>query len=445
MAGRTSQVDQAAAISRAAQAGPQAAAFREHLVEVIGSPAFKGSRRSQEFLQHIVESALKGHFDELKERALGVELFGRPAAYDTGDDAIVRVTASDVRRRLHHYYADAANGDRLQITLPAGSYIPEFRQLTQETPAIPEVVVESAAILPDTLPVAPATRLGLPIVVSFAAGALCLLLFLWVFNQRDSQDGLPPKLIEPWSAMFQPNRETRIVYCDPDISRIQGLLSFHISLSDYANHQYIPPTLQVAPEMQRALRTMRGVNVAAVDAAIGLSVSELGLKNSHVVKTHLARGLQLIDFKTEDNFVLLGSPRSNPWFALFDDELDFRFEYDETLKTEIVHNTNVQSGETARYVPTAQGWDTGQAYAVIAFVANPGQTGHALLLAGSNAEATEAAGKLIVNVDLLSKMLKQHGIDPQGRPQHFEALLKVATMAGTSNTFEVIACHKLRR
>ncbi|MEP6537746.1 MAG: hypothetical protein ABJF23_20590 [Bryobacteraceae bacterium] len=436
-------MDQAAAISRAAQAGPQASAFREHLVEVIGSPAFKGSRRSQEFLQHIVENALRGHFDELKERALGVGLFGRPASYDTGDDAIVRVTASDVRRRLHHYYADAANADGLQIDLPSGSYIPEFRQVAQEAAAPPRAAI---VIAPDTVPpIVRGTRVWVWALGAFAAGALCVLLFLGLSGKRSSLEASAPRLIEPWAALFQPNRPTRIVYCDPDISRIQGLLNFHISLSDYANHQYMPTSLQIAPEMQRALRTMRGVNVAAVDAAIGLSISELGLRDSHAVKTYTARALQLIDFKTEDNFVLLGSPRSNPWFALFDDELDFRFQYDETLKTEIIHNSNVQAGEVARYVPTAQGWDTGQAYSVIAFVANPGQTGHALLLAGSNAEATEAAGKLIVNTDLLAKMLKQNGIDPQGRPQHFEALLKVATMAGTSNTFEVIAFHKLRR
>jgi hypothetical protein len=196
--------------------------------------------------------------------------------------------------------------------------------------------------------------------------------------------------------------------------------------------------------MQRAVQTMRGVNVASVDAAIALGVSELGAKYSHRLKTHTARSLQLIDFKTEDNFLLLGSPRSNPWFTLFDEELDFRFEYDEEMKSEIIRNVSVRSGEADRYVATAQGWDTGQAYAVVAFVANPGQSGQILLVAGSNAEATEAAGKLITNLSLVSDLLKRHGIDPSGPPQHFEALLRVATMAGTSNTFEVIAFHKLR-
>ena len=41
----------------------------------------------------------------------------------------------------------------------------------------------------------------------------------------------------------------------------------------------------------------------------------------------------------------------------------------------------------------AEGWGTGQAYAILALVRNTDQQGNILLLAGSNAEATEAAGK----------------------------------------------------
>ena len=115
-------------------------------------------------------------------------------------------------------------------------------------------------------------------------------------------------------------------------------------------------------------------------------------------RTHTARSMQLNEYKVDDDFILLGSPRSNPWFMLFDEKLDFRFEYDRNLKQEVIRNARVQAGEAAAYVPTAQGWETGHAYAIVAFLRNPGQSGHVLLLAGSNAEATEAAGKLVTNV-----------------------------------------------
>jgi hypothetical protein len=90
-------------------------ALREHLRELLESPAFKGSRRSQQFVQHIVEKAQAGQKDELKERSLGVALFGRTPPYDTGDDAIVRVTASDVRKRLHQFYSETDSAIRIEL------------------------------------------------------------------------------------------------------------------------------------------------------------------------------------------------------------------------------------------------------------------------------------------------------------------------------------------
>jgi len=75
-------------------------AFRRHLDDVIVGEAFRSSRRSAQFLQYVVEKAINNETEALKERTIGAELFGRKADYDTGDDAIVRVTASEVRRRL---------------------------------------------------------------------------------------------------------------------------------------------------------------------------------------------------------------------------------------------------------------------------------------------------------------------------------------------------------
>src|ERR1700745_1337622 len=102
------------------------ARLQQHVKEVIEGAAFKGSHRSGQFLQYIVDQAIAGHFESLKERVIGVELFGRSPSYDTGVDAIVRVTASDVRKRLlQHYGKDGATSD-FRISLPSGSYIPEI-------------------------------------------------------------------------------------------------------------------------------------------------------------------------------------------------------------------------------------------------------------------------------------------------------------------------------
>jgi hypothetical protein len=97
------------------------------LERILASAVFRGSKRSQEFLRYVVTNALNDRADLLKERVIGAEIFGRRADYDTGDDSIVRVKASEVRKRLAQYYMEAGPANGIQIDIPAGSYTPEFR------------------------------------------------------------------------------------------------------------------------------------------------------------------------------------------------------------------------------------------------------------------------------------------------------------------------------
>lgn len=101
------------------------------------SEQFSGSKRCCEFLEFVVKNALAGNYENLTERVLGAELFGRPIDYETASDAIVRVRANDVRRRLAEYYSEEHPGSRTRISLPSGSYIPDFHWLSPETAATP--------------------------------------------------------------------------------------------------------------------------------------------------------------------------------------------------------------------------------------------------------------------------------------------------------------------
>ena len=104
-------------------------AVRQHLRRILESPSFQGSKRCQEFLQYVVDRAMEGQYGSLKERVIGAEVFGRPAGYETSGDAIVRVKANEVRKRLAQYYLDAGGAELLRINLPAGSYSPTFTWL----------------------------------------------------------------------------------------------------------------------------------------------------------------------------------------------------------------------------------------------------------------------------------------------------------------------------
>ena len=115
---------------------------RLELERVLASPQFCNSKRYPALLRFVVEKTLLGQADDLKERTLGVEVFQRPPDYDTNADTVVRYTAGEVRKRLSLYYHENEPGDGVQISLPAGSYVPEF-QREVEAPEAEVVATQS--------------------------------------------------------------------------------------------------------------------------------------------------------------------------------------------------------------------------------------------------------------------------------------------------------------
>ena len=109
---------------------PQTAHDREvvlrELQDILASPHFCNSKRYPALLRYIVEKTLAGDADHLKERTLGIEVFERQSSYDTNADTVVRYTAGEVRKRLSLYYHELDRKPLVQISLPAGSYVPEF-------------------------------------------------------------------------------------------------------------------------------------------------------------------------------------------------------------------------------------------------------------------------------------------------------------------------------
>jgi TolB-like protein len=125
-------------------------AVRTHLRLIIGSPAFARSGRAREFLSLVILGAIRGSHTNLRERMIGVRMFGRPVDYDTGSDSVVRVTATEVRRRLSQFYLESGLNDwPVRFELPVGSYIPNLRFSGlehAEKPALPKSpAAESAA------------------------------------------------------------------------------------------------------------------------------------------------------------------------------------------------------------------------------------------------------------------------------------------------------------
>src|ERR1700761_9008153 len=307
--------DEAAVTSTAASRSDE---VRRHILEIVESRAFKRSRRSSEFLQHLADKTLAGELDELKERVIGVQLFGRNPSYDTGEDAIVRVTATDVRRRLRRFY-DGVETD-IRVELPAGSYVIE---LIEQANA-PEAMETAPAPEPEETHEAQVQKpRNWRVILSIAAVLLFVALSLCGYHYRAlaaKSDRLP------WSAMASHGGELKIVFSDPDIAALQKITGTKISLSDYAGNHYVSAQQLFDRPAGVVERLFKGYNVPSIDADFALGVKSI--LPSSAITTYRARALQSGDFKTEDNFLLLGSPLSNPWVELYQERLDFYFQYD---------------------------------------------------------------------------------------------------------------------
>jgi len=112
--------------SPAAFSQEEKSAIHEQMERLLANSHFSHSRRFPSFLRYVVDETLSGREETLKERTLGVEIFSRRADYDTASDPIVRVTAAEIRKRIAQYYQEPGHEQELRISLPAGSYIPQF-------------------------------------------------------------------------------------------------------------------------------------------------------------------------------------------------------------------------------------------------------------------------------------------------------------------------------
>lgn len=108
-----------------ASALPPASAL-EQLEKVLASDAFRSAGRSSRLLRFLVEHAVNGQADRLKEYTIGADALERGESFDPRIDSIARVEVSRLRTRLERYYASEGRGDGLIIFLPKGTYVPVF-------------------------------------------------------------------------------------------------------------------------------------------------------------------------------------------------------------------------------------------------------------------------------------------------------------------------------
>ena len=116
---------------------PKAQLLEQALDDVLTGPAFRSSLQCQALLRYIVEQSSSRHDEMLRERVIGMNVFGRAPDYDTGNDPVVRSRAAEVRKRLaQHYMHHAKQARTLRIDIPSGSYRAVF-EISEADQAFP--------------------------------------------------------------------------------------------------------------------------------------------------------------------------------------------------------------------------------------------------------------------------------------------------------------------
>jgi hypothetical protein len=414
----------------------EAAAASDHL---------KRATRLKEFLYYVGKKSIKEGLSDIHEQEIGQAVFGRKDSYDTSQDNIVRVSATELRRRVEAYFAAEGKDEPLIFDIPRGSYSPVFRWRADTPPTEAAKAAEAAALLPEVA--APWWRAQWPLLlVSAVALALAIACAsLWRENRTLHKlvytwDG-QPALAAFWPRFLDSTQDTDIVLADTSFAIVEDMMKQSYPLSDYLNRSY----MSQIHSFSLCTADNKVANPIAFESIASRNNGSFGDFQvaqrivaifPHSPSVHISYAREFTtDSVKRDNVVLIGSRKSNPWVDLFTDEMNFLVKYDASLDQSFVVNLHPRTGEQALYAQPADPYAS-LGYSVIAYLPNPSRTGSALIIEGTNAEATSAAGEFVTSEETMSSFLKKL---PGNKIPYFEILLKTARMSGTPLQAEVVA------
>lgn len=411
------------------------------------SDHLKRATRLKEFLYYVGKKSIKEGCSDIHEQEIGQAVFGRRDSYDTSQDNIVRVSATELRRRVEAYFAADGKDEPLIFDIPRGSYTPIFHWRSQTPLAGTGRTAEAAAAPGPPATIAPRWRTQLPLLlvstVAIVLAVVCVV--LWRENRTLHKmvytwDG-QPALAAFWPRFLDSKQDTDIVLADTSFAIIEDMMKQSYPLSDYLNRSYLSQirAFSLCAADNTVVNSIAFESIAArnngsfgdFEVAQRIEALHHGSTSVHV---SYAREFTADSVK-RDNVILIGSRKSNPWVDLFTDEMNFLVKYDPALDQSFVENLHPRAGEQALYAQPANPYAS-LGYSVIAYLPNPSRTGSALIIEGTNAEATNAAGDFVTSEEAMSNFLRKL---PGTRIPYFEILLKTSRMSGTPFHAEVVA------
>ena len=420
-------------------AAQEQAVVREQLERMLETNLFNQSRRYPALLRFIVDETLEGRGSLLKERLLGIEVFGRDPSYETATDPIVRVTTAEIRKRIAQYYHDEAHDAELRIELPSGHYVAEFRPgktIPRPAPAsgAPTHPVEPASVLkapagsderPLRAPVmtlAAGRKIALWLALAAVIGVAVRLVYLW---ER------PSALDQLWAPLLSSGKQ--ISFCVPtDVGKHRGALTTPSDLlnSDGTGPQRSPTGSQVMTFLEHETT---GENVVFSDMMATLKIADLIAVRGREIRVKLNVNTTLDDLR-QGPAVLIGG-LDNQWTMQSLAPLRFGFAGSDDGGYWISDARD--PGNRSWSLNLKQQYTTvTRDYALVARIHNR-ETGYPqIIVAGIGMSGTEAAGEFLVDATQTEELRRQIG--PSFRERDFEAVLSTDVVNGIAGAPRIV-------
>jgi len=398
------------------------AAVHQQLEKLLATPLFNSSKRYPSFLKYVVTHSLAGQTDQLKERILGVEIFGRSADYDTNSDPIVRVTAAEIRKRIELYYQDPKHSQEIRLYLPAGSYAPQYswpgRPAGLTSALSPSQTDETHTAHPTgaEAPAAHSVRTAIK-GWQYALGLLLLLLAgvataVWYASR-------PPALKQFWEPFVKSSEP--VLFCIADQS------------------QYSTIRLRDAADPQREI-TLNDSMVTIIIDDVSPLVNMAGLLRTYG-KTYRVQGeasTSLTDLRRGPS-VFIGA-FDNGWTLRLTSPLRFHFANDRDMTQFWIED---------RANPSNRGWmldrsvqqqtGTYKDYAIVARIVDPNTDQFVVVAAGIGRGGTVAAGEFLVDANRMEDLLRQ--VPQNWKQKNMEIVLETQVIQGRSGPPRITAVH----
>ena len=398
-------------------------------------------------LSYIVECGLGHRTEDLTEHRIAENVFGRHD-YNSSEENIVRVSARQLRTKIAEYYATEGQAEQYRIDVPKGGYLPVFHKQDEASNRASLEIIAPAAVMAPRVS-RPSAQIAVGLFLAVLIGTLAALLFQSSKENRELRASLnsstPRTLFGPFVA--DPKQRTSLVVTDSALGLFESLSHRYISLEDYTDYKYLQSTPGMSTLVRQGdsgsfmelLRTRQISSLA--DFRITALIFQTYPREARQITVHHARNMHARDFDNDDNFVVIGSSRSNPWSSLFDKSLNFRV--DNRYGSPCFENRQPRPGEQSTYCSENSTTEQGTDYAQIVVTRNGDRKGHFLLIGGVDMEATEAAGYFFLSPESVSPVLAalhvRHIEDLPG----YELLLRSYSVGGTGRAAQLVAARRL--